>query len=47
MTLSIAVMFMHTWRFWKVRLKPRRASASGAMPATFSPLNMIRPVVGV
>src|SRR5450830_511152 len=47
MTLSIAVMFMHTCRFWKVRLMPRRASASGGMAATFSPLSKISPLVGV
>ncbi len=45
-TFSQAVMFMHTYRFWKVRLMPRRANASGECPATLSPSSRISPPLG-
>jgi hypothetical protein len=43
----MALMFMQTCRFWKVRLMWRRASSSGDLPATLSPLKTISPAVGM
>ena len=46
-TFSRALMFMHTCRFWNVRLMPRRASLSGLSLTMFSPSSRISPSLGV
>ena len=46
MTFSRTDMLKKTWRFWKVRERPRAARRSGASPVTSAPASRTAPADG-